>query len=699
MKSQHTLPSLEQISLIEQAISLLHRGKQDEAEKRLRQLLRLFPFHPQILSSLGMIAMHHQNYQEAVLLFANALTANPMQIDILHHQGMALAFLKRFDEAVTCFNRVISQQPNAAEAYNNRGNVYLEMGLIEDAVTSYNRAVEINPGYAEAYYNLGNALLKCNRHLEALTYFNITLSLRPDLPEAYNNQGNALLHINQFDEALQSFEKALSLRQDFNEAKTGQQTALQAIDKLQTLLLDTAAPAVFTDNDADAMIHHGNFLKRLNQPEKALHCFRQLIKFNPEHAAGFYNLGLALQEAGQFEQALQAYNRCLTLKPNLTDAYNNRGNTLQFLLRYEEAVSDYNKALALDPLSIMPYNNRGYALQILRRFDEAVADYDQAIRLKPDYADPYWNKALLKIVTGAFAEGWKLYEWRWQALQNNQLRSFNQPLWLGDPAVAGKTILIYPEQGLGDFIQFVRYVPLLAALGARVILETPLPLMALIATLKGDFKRIAYGDNPPDFDMHCPIASLPYAFKTTLATIPAAIPYLYAKTDPPKTTGKRTKKKSTIKIGLAWSGSATHKNDYLRSIKLSELQAVLALPFEFHALQIEIRPDDAKLLSKFKNLQVHTEEIKDFADTATLIDTMDLIISVDTSVAHLAGAMGKPVWILLAHTPDYRWLLDRTDSPWYPTATLIRQATAGDWSEIIPVLVKKLKSLTLDTIL
>ena len=324
------------------------------------------------------------------------------------------------------------------------------------------------------------------------------------------------------------------------------------------------------------------------------------------------------------------------------------------------------------------------SLHDLNRLDEALAGFDRAIAIQPDYAEAYWNKSLLKILIGEYLEGWKLYEWRWKKEpQINSPRAYHQPLWLGDESIYHKTLLIYPEQGLGDYIQCIRYAALVEQLGAKVILEVPSRLLTLCSTLKGQPILIENGKPLPSFDYHCPVMSLPLALKTTVETIPAQIPYLYADDQRKKRWNEKLGNKTVTRIGLVWSGSTTHKSDHKRSLLLNQLTSLLVLPFEFHSLQKEIREIDVKTLTDFPKIHQHQDDQRDFSDAAALIDEMDLVISVDTAVAHLSGAMGKKTFILLPYSPDYRWMLDRADSPWYPTATLFRQPSVGDWDSVI----------------
>ena len=418
--------------------------------------------------------------------------------------------------------------------------------------------------------------------------------------------------------------------------------------------------------------------------EEALASYDRTITLNPDYAEAYSNRGNSLKDLNRLEEALASYDRAIALNPNYAEAYSNRGNALRDLNRLDEALASLDRAIALNPEYAEAYSNRGNALKDLKRLDEALASYDHAIVLNPDSAEAYWNKSLLKILIGEYLEGWKLYEWRWKKEpQINSLRAYHQPLWLGDESIFHKTLLIYPEQGFGDYIQCIRYAALVEQLGAKVILEVPSRLLTLCSTLKGQPILIENGKPLPSFDYHCPVMSLPLALKTTVETVPAQIPYLYADDQRKKRWNEKLGNKTVTRIGLVWSGSTTHKNDHNRSLLLNQLTSLLVLPVEFHSLQKEIREIDVKTLTDFPKIHQHQDDLLDFFDTAALIDEMDLVISVDTAVAHLSGAMGKKTFILLPYSPDYRWMLDRADSPWYPTATLFRQPSVGDWDSVI----------------
>jgi hypothetical protein len=415
--------------------------------------------------------------------------------------------------------------------------------------------------------------------------------------------------------------------------------------------------------------------------DRALKEYERALEMRPDFAFGLNNRGNALNAMGHHEEALASYEHALALKPDYTEAHNNRGNALLDLNRPAEALVDYESAMAHKPLAFALVN-RGSALRYLDRIEEALDSFDRAIALEPDLAEAHWNKALLCLSLGDFKQGWPNYEWRWRGATDLVPREFTQPQWRGED-LAGKTILLHAEQGFGDSIQFVRYVPTVAAKGGRIALELPDGLMPLIGKIDGVIGLYHRGDTLPAFDLHCPLLSLPLAFGTTLETIPAPAPYLHAPVEHIPNWRARFARIGGPRIGLVWSGKPTHKNDHNRSIALSRLEPLILVPSaRFISLQGEYRDADLPILDRLPILRIE-DALTDFAETAAAIGELDLVITVDTAVAHLAGAMGKPFWLLLSHIQDWRWLSQRTDSPWYPSARLFRQAQIGEWDSAI----------------
>lgn len=438
----------------------------------------------------------------------------------------------------------------------------------------------------------------------------------------------------------------------------------------------------------------GTAYRQTGRQQLAIELLRKSLRLNPHNAGAFNNLGNAFKDLNQVEDAIESYGEALRLAPDFADAHLSRGLMLRRLNRLEEALASYDEVLRINPQSAVALNNKGNVYQYQVRFSEALICYNRALKIQPDLIDLLWNKSLLLLLMGDFLKGWQLYECRFdKANLKKDYYNFPQPGWRGQKDLSGKTLLVHGEQGFGDVIQFCRYLPLVKAMGAEIILEVMKPLVPLVATLQCPITVIAKGEALPPFDAYCPVMSLPYAFKTTLTSIPNATPYLFS--NPLKTLEWREKlgTRQGLRVGLVWSGTRTHKNDANRSIRLEELLPLTRLPIEWHSLQKEYREYDMDVLKQHPEIHQHQDHLNDYSDTAALIDCLDLVISVDTSVAHVAGAMGKPVFILLPFAPDFRWLLNREDSPWYPTARLYRQDESRSWTKVIQKLAADLTEL------
>jgi tetratricopeptide (TPR) repeat protein/ADP-heptose:LPS heptosyltransferase len=564
-------------------------------------------------------------------------------------QGLALHQQGRLAQAGESYRQVLELQPEHADALHLLGVVAYQSGDPLQAVELIGRAIALNPGNANAHSNRGLALQGLTRPAEALESYDRALELKPDYAEAYSNRGNALKDLKRLDEALDSYDRALELKPDF----------------------------------AEAWNNRGFALQELRQLDEALESYDRAIELSPGYADAYCNRGNVLQELERLDEALVSYDRAVALDPGNAEAHYNRGLALQELKRLEDALESYDRAIELKPRYVDAYNNRGLVLKELKRLDEALDSYHRAVELKPDFADGHLNLSLCRLLMGDFARGWKGFEWRWQSVQLESSRNFTQPLWLGAESLQGKTILLHSEQGLGDALQFCRYASLASASGARVILEVPKPLTALLRNLAGVAQVVEKGTALPPFDFHCPLLSLPLAFKTDLNSVPSFKSYIGS--NPRKVADWRVKlgERTKPRVGLAWRGSAMHKNDRNRSIALANLVKDLPPQFQYVSLQKETTDADEETLGLRRGILHFGEQLDDFTDTAALCELMDVVISVDTSVAHLAGAMGRPVWVLLPFIPDWRWLLDREDSVWYPSARLFRQERNRDWAGVI----------------
>lgn len=592
------------------------------------------------------VALHRDGALAAALSGYDAiLRVQPDHVDALYLSGVIAAQQARARDALALMDKVIALEPGHAVALALRARALHMLGRLEDAVTAYDRCLVQKPDDADSQYNRGNALQALGRAQDALAGYDKAVALRPDYADAVYGQANALQALGRLDEALARYDAVLALKPDHAEAHSSRGNTLLRLGRLDEALASHERAIAIKPDNADAQSNSGNALLALGRPDAARVRYERAIALKPEHALARSGLGTALRDLGRLDEALLSYDRALALMPDHADTWSNRATALQALLR----------------------------------LDEALASYDRALALRPDHVDAQWNRSHVLLLSGDFARGWPAYESRWRMKAPSVA---GQP-WLGDAPLEGRSILLHSEQGLGDTIQFARYAPLVRALGARVILAVQAPLVRLMASLDAEIEVTTARDVAAD--RHCPLMSLPLAFGMTLTNVPAPPRYLAAEPALVETWRARLPPTTRPRIGLVWSGNPSHRNDRNRSLPLETLAPLLDSDAQWLALQKDIPDRDAALLDRLTLL-----DLGDFADTAALIEALDLVITVDTSVAHLAGALGKPTWILLPFCPDWRWLTGREDSPWYPSARLFRQTTPGDWAGVIRRVIEAL---------
>ncbi len=546
---------------------------------------------------------------------------------------------------------------NVGEAMRDAVGAHRE-GRLRDAEKVYARVLKAAPAHFDALNLLGAIKAQQGHVGEAHRLFAAAVKANPAAPSALSNLGQALHALKRSSEALAALDKARAL-----------------------------AP-----NDLGILYQHANVLLSLDRPGEALAEFEAVLaqmpqQHPPQLAEARINCGLAQAALGVPEEALAEFDAALALVPGHPAAQYNRGVALLKLGRYEEAVTANDAALAAEAGHVNAWLNRGKALAQLNRYDEAIASYGQVLAIKKDHADAQFNQALALLTQGDYRRGFAAYEWRWRRTGMAAQKSRSKPLWLGEYPLARKTVLVHAEQGLGDTIQFARYVPMLAASGAKVVLAVQPELQALMSRLEGAPTVIARGEAAGQqnlaFDVHCPLGSLPLALKTEPGTVPAHIPYVTA-------DGARLAKWSAEvgalpqpRIALAWSGNPNHDNDRNRSIALHRLAPLFENgPANFISIQRDLRDEDAQVLAATRIVPIGNE-LEDFADTAAVLALCDLVITVDTAAAHLAGAMGRPVFVLVPFAPDWRWTLSGDTTPWYPSARLFRQPKPDDWDSAI----------------
>lgn len=512
------------------------------------------------------------------------------------------------------------------------------------------------PEQAEAYYKRAGALKDERRFAEALAAFDNAIALKSDYAQAHNGRGIVLANLNRLVEAVDSFDRAIGLEPAYAEAHNNRALVLQDLGRLG----------------------------------EALVSLDRAIALKPDNARAQNNRGVVLHGLKRDDEALASHDRAIALQADYAEAHYNRGVLLQELDRLDEALASFDRAIALKSDYAAAHNNRGTTLNHLNRLDEALGALDRAIALSGGFPEAYVNKSYCLLRMGRFDEGWRLHEWRKTTERPVGHRSFPQPLWLGKQPIEGKTIFVHWEQGFGDTLQFCRYGMLLRARGANVAMAVQEPLHRLVSRSMPNIQVLKNDIMPAAFDYHCPLLSLPLALGTTLANVPAAVPYLFADEERTKVWDARLPPRTKPRIGIAWSGNAKQKNDFNRSIGLAAFAPILAADAHWVSLQKEVRDVDRPLLEGFHQISHYGELLTDFSDTAAVIAGLDLVIAVDTGVAHLACAMGKPVWLLVAYTADWRWLVDRDDCPWYPTARLFRQQAPHAWDDVVARVVEAL---------
>jgi tetratricopeptide (TPR) repeat protein len=514
---------------------------------------------------------------------------------------------------------------------------------------------------------------------------------------AHRRHGDALRQLGRFEEALASFERSLELDPEDVEGHFGRGVALQFLGRLEEALAAYERALGIAPALAEAHYNCGIALQELRRFERALQCYAQAISVRPTYADAYVNRANLLSLLGRLEEAHEDLKCARGLKPDSPELHINLGNVLRRLGHCEAALESCTRAIELKPDSPEAHLNLGAVRYDLNDPQAAVKSYDQALTLRPDFAGAHQNRAYALLLAGDFARGWADHEWRWRNDHDplwNERQRFAEPPWLGGEPLAGKRILLHAEQGFGDTIQFCRFVPWVADLGATVLLEVPAALASLLESLEGVSELIVRGEPLPPFDCHSPLMSLPLAFGTRLGTVPARVPYL--KSDPAKV--RRWKEKlgaaSRLRVGIVWSGGFRPDQPELwtvnqrRNIPLAKLAPLRHCEVELFSLQQgeQARAELTQLIARGWDgpaLIDAAAELADFSDTAALMENLDLIISVDTSALHVAGALGRPVWLLNRFDSCWRWLLDRTDSPWYPTLTIFRQARAADWDGVI----------------
>jgi tetratricopeptide (TPR) repeat protein len=652
--ASHSLPSM-----FSDGLKYHCAGDLGKAERLYRRVLAIDPDHGDCLHLFGLVLHQTGRLAQAADALRRATTVNTTAP--LYHLSLAnvLTAQGRPMDALASYHRVLELNPGHPEALGNLANLHAELGQLDEAIVCYRCILQIQPDYPGLHANLGNALKQKGRLDEAANCYQLALSSEPNSPEINNTLGNLYLQLGRPEDAAVCYHRALELNPKFPAAH----------NNLGTLLAEL-----------------GNW-------NAAISCFHRALELKPDYPDALNGLGNAFKQQDRLDEAIRCYRAALAINPDYVEAHYNLANVLREEGQTRESVGSFRKAIGLRPNFIDAHINLGGTLADQRHLDEALVCYDNALILRPDLPDVHFNRALVLLARGDLAAGWPEYEWRWKMPQMIAAGPhFEQPQWRGEPA-HGRTLLIHAEQGFGDTLQFCRYGQLAAGRGLRVIMSVPKPLVRLLRGMPGIESVVAEGEGLPAFDLHCPMLSLALALNTTLDTIPSQISYLCAEPAQVAAWGARLEERDSkkLRVGLVWAGSSRNSRalaevDRRRSMTPDRLAPLFNVPgMEFFSLQ-----KGGPAAPTIFKLNDFMDEMEDFADTAALIANLDLIISVDTAVAHLAAALGKRVWLLDRFDACWRWMTDRRDSPWYPTLRLYRQPCPGDWDNVIAEVVADL---------
>jgi tetratricopeptide (TPR) repeat protein len=618
---------------IKSAFENYQAGNLQQAMNICKKIIKIQPDNTHATNLLGILSYQHKDYDSAVKFLKQLIELNPNNAHAYYILGHSLQEKGEVDEAITYYQKNLQLNPNSVDTYYNLGTIFQDKKRYDEAISCYQKALQLNPADVDAYYNLGFVLQEKGLYEEAITCYQKALHLNPNLSDAYSNIGIILKEKEQFEEAMIYSQKALQL--------------------------------------------------------------------NPTLPDVHNNIGIILREKGQLDEAIPYFQKALQLDSHFYKAHLGLASVLCEKQQFDEAITYSQQALVINPHDDVVYIGLGAAYCGKGQLDTGINYYKNALHINSNNVNAHFNMSCAMLLSGDLEQGWKENEWRWKSKDYLRYSCFHKPDDFAEPMldgleISGKTVLVYAEQGLGDEIQFIRYAPLLAQHGANVVIECHKALSSLLQSIEGVKQLIVQGEPLPDFDLQCPLLNLPLAFHTTLDNIPSKVPYISVNSILIENWKDKIKQdNSKLKVGLVWQGNPKHKNDRNRSIPFAKFLPFAEFPdVTFYSLQKGKGSEQAKnppLGMKFVDL---TEEMHAFSDTAAFIENLDVTISVDTSVVHLAGALGKPIWTLLPFAPDWRWMLNREDSPWYPTMRLFRQPSPGDWDSVVKKVAGELQKLT-----
>jgi tetratricopeptide (TPR) repeat protein len=683
------------------ALQHLRAGRLQQAGELCEQVLRQDPNCTEALHLLGVIAGQAGFLEPAVQFLKRSIQLRPMVARYWNDLGVTHRKLNQMDLADECFEEALRLDPDFVDSHYNLGNLYQERGQWDLGAEHYRRAVQLRPSHADAWNGSGGCLQSLGRSDDAIEAFRNAITHDPNHVDAHRCLGILLRGEGRTEDALRHLRRVVELEPASGEAHNDVGAMLLDMDRTAEAESCFRQALKLMPKFPEAWLNLGRALRKLRRASEAETCFRQAAELWPDSVEAQEDLGIVLSDQGQMDEAVACFHHALLMAPERAETYYNIGHAMLLESRFAEALEPLQRSLKLKPNFPEAWNNMGgcFLGQGTTHGDDADLDeaeccYKRAIDLKPQHADAHVNLALLLLLRGRFEDGWKEWEWRWRG-KGNKLHRYQRPLWRGEP-LDGKAILLHTEDGLGDTLQFVRYAQLLHDRGARVILQCPKALLAVLSGCPGVDLLVNDAQHIPDFDIHAPLMSVPGIMGTTATSIPADLPYVFADSDRTAFWKDQLSSSYGLKVGIAWRGNPEFAGDQRRSVPLGYFEPLAKIPgIRLFSLQTGHGREQLERVAASWNI---SDLGLPFSETAAVMMNLDLIVTSDTVIAHLAGALARPTWLAVCCTPDWRWLLRRADSPWYPTMRLFRQPGPDLWPAVFESMASNMQTLLNQTI-
>lgn len=700
-----------------QGVAFMDAGHVEEGVSQIRRALNIRTDQAGAWSNLGNGQKRLGRFSEAIVSYRRALALEPKNLLALYNLGIAYAAMGQREEALRTFDQALAVDPWHSLSLNSRGSLLHEAGQFDEAIATYEKLLGRHPGFGDAWVGLAFALIgsgqqeraltclqkasahphaspgmRCNlaralhllgRDTEALDVLTKTASMNPAYTGTYNCRGCILHELKRYHEALTAFDEALRRNPGYAEALNNRGSTHASLGEYGHALDDFDAAIRLRPNYADAIVNAAGALRGLDRFDEASMLLDDLETLRPGLPATRRNRALGLLRQQRFGEAIREFDHLLTADADNVDDLTQRAFAHAAVHHYEASLADLRHALQIRPEFSAARNNYAMVHLMQGHHDEAMEIFSQALAADPTYAEAYMGQSAIHLARGNWKQGFELNEWRWKIYNAARPPTLTMPRWTGNEDLRGRRVLLWSEQGFGDTLLSCRFARDLAARGAEVILAAQPALLPLLASLEG-VSRLVSRDGPlPEADFHCPLMSLPHVLGVTLATLPRLERFLHAPAERSMAWHKQLTGHAKLKVGIACSGNPRQMNDHNRSMPIELMAPLLGTGGTFFLLQKDLRTRDADWLAAHPQIHDLRSQIGDFGDTAAIIENLDLVITVDTSVAHLAAALGRPTWILLSYSPDWRYLLDRCDSPFFPSATLYRQTSPGNWTDVM----------------